>query len=306
MVRKMSVFMAFVLALVMALCPMGAMADEAQPVDVVDALGRTVTIDSVPEKIVSLSPSNTEILFALGVGDKVVGVDTYSDYPAEAAAIENKVGTYSTPNVELIVSLEPDVVFADDNLQQDAIDQLDKLGIKVVAVAGTDYASVQDSILMVGQCVGVDGQSVIDAMDADKAAAEALVPADGDKPSVYFALSFGEYGDWTSGTGTFVDDIITDLSATNAAADLGEGWQSISVEKLLEADPDVILVPGDESMVEAFKSDAKYAELSAVKNGALYAVDPNMSQRPGPRLGQAMCEFAKILYPADAEVEAAA
>ena len=257
MVRKMSVFMAFVLALVMALCPMGAMADEAQPVDVVDALGRTVTIDSVPEKIVSLSPSNTEILFALGVGDKVVGVDTYSDYPAEAAAIENKVGTYSTPNVELIVSLEPDVVFADDNLQQDAIDQLDKLGIKVVAVAGTDYASVQDSILMVGQCVGVDGQSVIDAMDADKAAAEALVPADGDKPSVYFALSFGEYGDWTSGTGTFVDDIITDLSATNAAADLGEGWQSISVEKLLEADPDVILVPGDESMVEAFKSDAE-------------------------------------------------
>ena len=249
MVRKMSVFMALVLALVMALCPMGAMADDAQPVDVVDALGRTVTIDSVPEKIVSLSPSNTEILFALGVGDKVVGVDTYSDYPAEAAAIENKVGTYSNPNVELIVSLEPDVVFADDNLQQDAIDQLDKLGIKVVAVAGTDYASVQDSILMVGQCVGVDGQSVIDAMDADKAAAEALVPADGDKPSVYFALSFGEYGDWTSGTGTFVDDIITDLSATNAAADLGEGWQSISVEKLLEADPDVILVPGDESMV---------------------------------------------------------
>ena len=306
MVRKMSVFMALVLALVMALCPMGVMADEAQPVDVVDALGRTVTIDSVPEKIVSLSPSNTEILFALGVGDKVVGVDTYSDYPAEAAAIENKVGTYSNPNVELIVSLEPDVVFADDNLQQDAIDQLDKLGIKVVAVAGTDYASVQDSILMVGQCVGVDGQSVIDAMDADKAAAEALVPADGDKPSVYFALSFGEYGDWTSGTGTFVDDIITDLSATNAAADLGEGWQSISVEKLLEADPDVILVPGDESMVEAFKSDAKYAELSAVKNGAVYAVDPNMSQRPGPRLGQAMCEFAEILYPADAEVEAVA
>ena len=159
---------------------------------------------------------------------------------------------------------------------------------------------------MVGQCVGVDGQSVVDAMDADKAAAEALVPADGDKPSVYFALSFGEYGDWTSGTGTFVDDIITDLSATNAAADLGEGWQSISVEKLLEADPDVILVPGDESMVEAFKSDAKYAELSAVKNGAVYAVDPNMSQRPGPRLGQAMCEFAEILYPANAEVEAAA
>ena len=298
MVRKMSVFMALVLALVMALCPLGAMADEAQPVDVVDALGRTVTIDSVPEKIVSLSPSNTEILFALGVGDKVVGVDTYSDYPAEAAAIENKVGTYSSPNVELIVSLEPDVVFADDNLQQDAIDQLDKLGIKVVAVAGTDYASVQDSILMVGQCVGVDGQSVIDAMDADKAAAEALVPADGDKPSVYFALSFGEYGDWTSGTGTFVDDIITDLSATNAAADLGEGWQSISVEKLLEADPDVILVPGDESMVEAFKYDAKYAELSAVKNGKVYYLEKSLfHNKPNSRFAEAYKVLAQYLYP---------
>lgn len=299
MAKKMSVIMTLVLALVLALCPMSALAETAQPVEVIDALGRTVTIDSVPEKIVSLSPSNTEILFALGVGDKVVGVDAYSDYPAEAAAIENKVGDYAGPNVELIVSLEPDIVFADDTLQQDAIDQLENLNIKVVAVAGKTYADVPASIQTVADCVGADATQVLADMEATKEAALAMVPAEGEKPSVYFALSYGEYGDWTSGKGTFVDDILTELGAVNVGAELGEGWLSISVEKLLETDPDMILVPGDETMVAAFKADANYAELSAVKSGTVYAVDPNMSQRPGPRLADAMYEFAQILYPAD-------
>ena len=127
------------LALMLALSPVLAGAEAAQPVDIIDSLGRAVTIESVPERIVSMSPSNTEILYALGAGDRVVGVDTYSDYPEEAAALESKVGTYTEPNVELIVSLEPDIVFADNNLQQDTIDQLESLGVTVVSVTGTTY-----------------------------------------------------------------------------------------------------------------------------------------------------------------------
>ena len=113
-------------------------------------------------------------------------------------------------------------------------------------------------------------------MEATRQQALALVNGDESK-TVYYALSFGEYGDWTSGEGTFADDMINMLGATNVGAELGQGWLSISLEKLLEADPDVILIPGDETMVESFKSDASYAELSAVKNGAVYAVDMNMS-----------------------------
>ncbi len=287
------------LSLVLALLPAlgAALADGAQPVDIIDSLGRAVTIETVPERIVSMSPSNTEILYALGAGDRVVGVDSYSDYPEEAAALESKVGTYTEPNVELIVSLEPDIVFADNNLQQDTIDQLDALGIKVVAVTGASYTDVAAAIELVAQCIGADASAVLADMQATEQQALALVDGQAAK-SVYYALSFGEYGDWTSGEGTFADDMLNMLGATNVGAALGQGWLSISLEKLLEADPDVILIPGDESMVEAFKADASYAELSAVKNGAVYAVDMNMSQRPGPRLAQALLEFAQILYPA--------
>lgn len=305
MSHKLSVILSLMLALAIALCPICAMADSSESVEVIDALGRVVTIDSIPEKIVSLSPSNTEILFALGVGDKVIGVDSYSDYPEEAAAIENKVGDYAGPNVELIVSLEPDIVFADNTIQQDAIDQLDALGIKVVSVTGSTYDDVLAAIEMVAKCVGADATDVLGGMEATKEAAIAMIPEESEKPSVYFALSYGEYGDWTSGKGTFVNDILSMLGAVNVGSDLGEGWLSISVEKLLECDPDIILIPGDESMVEAFKADATYAELSAVKNGTVYAVDANMSQRPGPRIADAMMEFATILYPESAEQAAA-
>ena len=305
MSHKLSVILSLMLALAIALCPICAMADSSESVEVIDALGRVVTIDSIPEKIVSLSPSNTEILFALGVGDKVIGVDSYSDYPEEAAAIENKVGDYAGPNVELIVSLEPDIVFADNTIQQDAIDQLDALGIKVVSVTGSTYDDVLAAIEMVAKCVGADATDVLGGMEATKEAAIAMIPEESEKPSVYFALSYGEYGDWTSGKGTFVNDILSMLGAVNVGSDLGEGWLSISVEKLLECDPDIILIPGDESMVEAFKADATYAELSAVKNGTVYAVDANMSQRPGPRIADAIMEFATILYPESAEQAAA-
>lgn len=284
------------LALMLALSPVLTGAEAAQPVDIIDSLGRAVTIESVPERIVSMSPSNTEILYALGAGDRVVGVDTYSDYPEEAAALESKVGTYTEPNVELIVSLEPDIVFADNNLQQDTIDQLESLGVTVVSVTGTTYDDVPKAIELVAQCIGADATQVLADMEATRQQALALVNGDESK-TVYYALSFGEYGDWTSGEGTFADDMINMLGATNVGAELGQGWLSISLEKLLEADPDVILIPGDETMVESFKSDASYAELSAVKNGAVYAVDMNMSQRPGPRLAQALLEFAQILYP---------
>ena len=296
MFRKLSLVLALVMALTLAAFPAASLA-EAQTVEVIDALGRAVTVEGVPERIISLSPSNTEILFALGVGDKVVGVDAYSDYPEEAAAIENKVGDYAGPNVELIISLEPDIVFADNTLQQDAIDQLSELGITVVAVTGTTYADVPAAIQLVAECVGADAAPVLADMAATEAEALALVSGDEGK-SVYFALSFGEYGDWTSGTGTFVDDMLTMLGATNVGAELGAGWMSISLERLLEVDPDVILVPGDQAMADAFAATEAYAALTAVKSGAVYAVDANMSQRPGPRIAQALLEFAGILYPA--------
>lgn len=294
--KLVSLLMALMLVLA---CPLGALAGEAQPTEVIDALGRALTISAVPEKIISLAPSNTEILFALGVGDKVIGVDSYSDYPAEAAAIENKVGDYSGPNVELIISLEPDLVFADSTLQQEVIDQLTGLGITVVAATASRYDEVPAAIQLVADCVGTDAAPVLAQMEAEKAEALAMTEG-GAQKSAYFAMSFGEYGDWTSGKSTFVDDMFTMLGVTNVGADLGEGWMSISLEKLLAADPDIILIPGDASMVEAFKADANYAQLSAVKSGAVYAVDPNMSQRPGPRISQALKEFAGIIFPADA------
>lgn len=302
MAKSLRTLLVSLLSLMLALTPALALADEAQPGEVIDSLGRVVALPESVERIVSLSPSNTEIIYALGAGDRVVGVDSYSDYPEEAAALESKVGTYTEPNVELIVSLAPDLVFADDNLQQETIDQLAELGVTVVAVTGKAYDDVAAAIELVAQCIGADPAGVLAEMEETYQQAQALV-APGESKSVYYALSFGEYGDWTSGEGTFANDMITMLGATNVGASLGQGWMSISIEKLLEADPDVILIPGDEAMVESFMADESYAELSAVKSGAVYAVDTNMSQRPGPRIAQAPLQFAQILYPEQAASE---
>lgn len=281
-----------VLAMMLACVP--ALAAD-YPLALTDDLGREVTVEAQPQTVVSLTASNTEILFALGLGSQVAGVDAWSNYPEEAAALENKVGDYNGPNIELIVSLKPDVVFAGNSLQADAISQLEQLGIVTVCNEATAYDKIPETIQRVADIMGADAQPLLTSM---KQREQAVVDGVEGKeaPSVYFALSFGEYGDWTAGPGTFIDSLITLAGGKNVVTDVENPWPQYSLEQLIAQDPDVILVSGGQEMAEQFKSTDSYKDLRAVKEGRVYGVDADTSNRPGPRIVDALEEFASCIH----------
>lgn len=275
----------------------GAALAEETPTTVVDGMGRSVEIPAQPQTVVSLSPANTEILFALGAGDKVAGVDASSDYPAEALEID-KVGDYTGPNLEAIVALKPDVVFASTTLQAEIIDQLTGLGVTVVCNEPAAYADIASGIQLVADVMGLDASELLASMEAAKAAALEKAVSGESKPKVYFALSFGEYGDWSAGSGTFIDDMITLAGGVNVAAASTEAWPMYSIEQLVADDPDVILVSdfmGDGSLIEALKNTDGYKDLRCVKEGRVYAVDANTSSRPAPRINEALEQIVAAL-----------
>ena len=302
----------WLMALVIALTPM-ALAEDASigiiggadgPTaiyvtgTVQDGLGRQIEISQVPERIISLSAANTEILYALGVGDKIIGVDVYSDYPEEALSLE-QVGDYSGPNVELIASLEPDVIFASTTLQIEVVEKLEELGFTVVCNEPTSYEQIYEGIMLVAAVVGADPTSLIEQMRAQEQAALARVPEDQEPLKVYYALSFGEYGDYSAGPGTFIDDMLTMAGAENVAGDSEYAWPMYSGEAILAADPDVVLVSDymhDGSLVEAFKTTAPYSGLRCVEEGRVYAVNDSLTGRPGPRIVDGLEEIVDALY----------
>ena len=262
----------------------------------VDLMGGEFTIDKAPEKVISLAASNTEIIYALGMGDRLVGVDVWSNYPTEAVALEPKVGDFNGPDIEKIVALEPDVVFASTSLQGDAMLKLRELGIQVVSSEATSYAQIAQSIELIAGVIGADASVLLDEMQSKQRTAEEAV-AGAVRPRVYYALSFGEMGDWTCGAGTFIDDIITMAGGVNVAHDGPVPWLMYSLEQLISDDPDIILISGDADMVEALMALPGYSVLRAVSQGKVFAVDPDASSRPAPRLMDVMLEIAKLLHP---------
>lgn len=288
------IFMKKILSLLlmaMLLIPGFALAD----ISVTDGMGRAVSFDSAPQTAVSLTPANTEILFALGLGDKVVGVDAYSDYPAEALEVGAIVGDYTGPNLEMIVSLKPDVIFASTTLQSDVVDQLEQLGLKVVCVEPTRYAEVYEGIQLIADVMDADASVLLHDMKAKEEAALAKVIA-GESKKVYFALSFGEYGNWSAGPDTFIDEMITLAGGNNVAASTAVQWPEYSMEQLVLDDPDLIVVsayaPG---VAQELMESEGYKDLRCVKDGKVYEIDANTSSRPGPRIVDALESFVELI-----------
>lgn len=202
-----------------------------------DFLGREITLSAVPEKIVSLTPSNTELLYALGLGGKVVGVDASSNYPEEAAG-KTVVGDYSGVNVEAVVALAPDVVFSSTALQADTITALENAGIKVVASEAGTYAQLKESVSMIGTMGGAEQAAVdtlLHSIEAKEAQLKALA---GETPvSAYYIVSYGEYGDWSVGPGSFIFDVLTMGGVELITKDMAFAFPQYSLEQLTAARP---------------------------------------------------------------------
>jgi iron complex transport system substrate-binding protein len=275
----------------------------AEPVSetITDVLGYEIEVpQTAPVKIVSLTPSNTEILFALGLGEYVIGVDEYSDYPAEASEIA-KVGDFNGPNVEAIIALEPDLVLGGNGLQEDAIAQLNDVDIKIAAVEATTYEEIYATIELIGKLTLTDdaAQEVIAGMREKEAETVELAQGyEGEAVTAYYVMSAGEYGNWTSGPGSLINDML-EMLGVGVITDIEGGvpWMDFSLETLIAEDPDILLLSSDAYIsIEDLCALDGYKELTACKEGSVYMVDASLTQRPAVRIVDGLKEIYNAIY----------
>ena len=266
------------------------------PISITDSFDREVTIDSEPEKIISLSPAITEIVYALGQGDKLVGRTDYCDYPEEVVDIQS-IGDLMDPNIEKIVELEPDIAIASAHFSEEVLKKLEESGVKVIILYGEEsFDGTYEVIEKVGNTINANGKAsdIVDNMKVT--VADVVQKVQGlEKPSVYYVVSFGEYGDFTAGSDTFIGQLIEMAGAKNAADDV-EGW-SYSLEKLIEKNPDYLICSLVDKHKEQLKTANGYKDLDAVLNGKIYEIDKNKLERQGPRIVEGLKEIAQYIHP---------
>jgi iron complex transport system substrate-binding protein len=264
------------------------------PVTITDDAGRDVTVETEPMRIVSLAPANTEIVYALGLFDRLVGVTTYDDYPAEVVDLP-KVGDFVTPNLEAIAAAEPDIVLATTGVQADAIEQLEALGAIVVAVDPQDLEGLLADIELVGDVLGAPDEAValVEQMRSDIARITETVSTE--EPTPCF-IEIAQDPLFTAGTGTLLDDLIQTAGGQNVVTE--PGYVGYSLEQLVIDDPQVYLATlGSMSDPSALADRPGYDGLSAVKSGRVAVLEDNLVSRPGPRIVQGIGQIAAALHP---------
>lgn len=283
------------LALVMAFSLTAAFA-ESTAVTVTDMAGREITLDAPATKVVALTASDCEILAALGAEDTLVGRGEYCDYPEsvlEVPAVQSGADT----NLEQIIALEPQVVVMAKMAQtEEQVAALEAAGIRVVVSDAQDIEGVYTAIRLIGALVGRNDEAEAMVADMQSTFADIAAKSENTGKTVYFEVSPLQWGLWTAGKGTFMDELATLCGLTNAFADV-EGWAEISEEQVLERNPDYIVTISmyygeGPTPVEEIKSRAGWDVLKAVQNDAIFNADSNEVSRPGPRLKDA----AEALY----------
>jgi iron complex transport system substrate-binding protein len=268
------------------------------PLTIKDDAGRSVTFAHAPMRIISLAPSNTEILYALGLGDRVVGVDDNSDYPAEAKA-KPKVGGFAGTNLEQVVALQPDLILASGITAPDLLTALVGRNLTVVVLNPPDLPGVLADLSLIGQIADVNTQAaqVRGSLEARIAAVTTRLQNATTKPRVFFELDPTQF--YTAGPHSFVDDLITRAGGTNIAADASTPYPTLSPEQIIAKDPEVIILSDENQGVtpESVKARAGWGGVSAVKNGRIAALNPDLTNRPGPRVVDALEQLALAIHP---------
>lgn len=267
------------------------------PLTVRDDAGRSVTLTKQPRRIVSLAPSATEIAFALGLGDRLVGVDTFSDYP-EAAKTKPKIGGFAATNIEGVIALTPDLVLAAAIHSREAVAALESRGLPVVVLAPQDLPGVLDNISLVGQVADVNAEAARLRGELEgrmNAVAERLRGVN-ERPRVFAELDPTFY---TAGPHSFYNDLLTRAGGVNIAADAATPFPQLSAEVIIARDPEVIVLSDTEQgvTVDAVKARPGFAGISAVRNGRIIPIDTNLVSRPGPRVFDALELLLRAFHP---------
>lgn len=264
------------------------------PMEITDSRGNVTLLTKEPMKVVSLSPNITEIIYALDRGDRLVGRTAFCDYPQEAQNV-TVVGDFIEWNFETILSLEPDVVFASSLNTEENEKKLKELGVQIVFLTQTEsFESVYETIGMIGKVLNAEEKADDIIKQMRKTVLDVQNSVSGlDKPTVYYVVGYGEYGDYTATGETFIASMLEMAGADNIAADI-TGWV-FSLEKLMEKDPYMIICSEDAK--KYFQQTNGYKELTAVKEGRIYAIDENILVRQGPRLAEGLKQLAEIFHP---------
>lgn len=267
-----------------------------------DGLGREVTLAAPAQRVVSIAPSNTEILFAIGAGDQVVGRDELSDYPEEAKSVENIGSAFQNLNTELIISLKPDLVLAAEINTPEQVKQMEDAGLTVYYLNNpTTLEGLYENLELVAQLTGheADAAALVESLKARVAAVDEKIAPLSSRISVFYQIdSTDPSKPYTAGKGTFITLLIERAGGYNIASEL-EGYPQISLEEIIAIDPAFIIL-GDSMWgvtPEQVAARPGWENLSAVKNGYIFPFDDNLVSRPGPRLVDGLEALAKLMRP---------
>ena len=282
----------------------------ADSVTVTDMTGREVTLPERADRIVALTASDCEILYALGAGDLLVGRGEYCDYP-EAVLSVPSVQSGAETNIEQIVALAPQVVLMATMAQTtEQVEALEHAGIRVLVSDAQNIQGVYEAISMIGKLVGHEAQADALIGRMRTAFSDVAAQAQPSGKTVYFEVSPLQWGLWVAGKGTFMDEIAALCGLTNAFSDV-DGWASISEEQVLERDPDYIVTTtmyfGEgPTPVEEIRSRAGWEHLKAIENDGVFNADADEITRPGPRLMDAIRSLFDFIQNHEADLEPAA
>jgi iron complex transport system substrate-binding protein len=273
------------------------------PLSITDDAGITSTFAASPQRIVSFNPGLTEITFALGAGGRLVAVDTYSDYPPEARNVQPRLTTYPSPSIETVVALKPDVVLSLAE-RDDDIAQIRRQGIPVIKLMPRDFDATLGAIGTLGRLFGA--AETADAITSDmRARRDAVVAAvdDAPRPRVYEELDASDPNKpFVAGPNGFYGQLVDLAGGSNVFGDLPGDVGQVGAEIILSRDPEIIILtdadlPFNPQTPEMVAARPGWSTITAVQNGAIYAVPGSLFATPGPRLIEGLEAMAKLLHP---------
>ena len=266
-----------------------------------DDMGREITLAGTPERIVSLAPSTTEILFAVGAGDQVVGRDEFSDYPEEAKSLPSIGGSFGEYNVEAIVALEPDLVIAAEINTPELVKQLEDLGVTVYYLGNPlTLEEMYGKLETIAELTGHDVSELVSSLQARVAAVDEKIALLSARPNVFYEIDVSDPSKpYTYGPGTFGDLLITRAGGYNIGNVTTDPYPQLSLEQIVVENPSIIIL-GDSMWgvtPESVLERAGWESIEAVKSKQIFPIDDNLISRPGPRLVDGLEALGKILHP---------
>lgn len=300
MIRKL-LFGLLTLTLVLAACAPAA-APASSGMTFSDGLGRTVTLPGPAQKVVSMAPSNTEILFAIGAGSQVVGRDEFSDYPAEAKSLPSIGGSMGQYSYEQVAALKPDLVLASEINTPEQVKALEDLGMTVYYLSNPkSLEDLYTNLVTVARLTGHESEAaaLVDSLKARVKAVDDKLAGVADRPVVFYEIDASDPNKpYTTGPGTFIDLLIARAGGQNLPG-LTDAYPQVSLEQIVLADPAVILL-GDAlygTTPEIVAARPGWSEIAAVKENRVLPFDDNLVSRPGPRLVDGLEALAQAIHP---------